>query len=213
MSQIINQEERLRGLLLGTAVGDSLGLPAEGLNSRRTWKFFHGKWRHRFILTHGMVSDDTEHTVFVAQALISSAGSSTAFRRALAWRLRLWVLCLPAGIGFATLRSILKLWLGISPEKSGVDSAGNGAAMRSAIIGAYFLTSRESIDEFVKASTLLTHTDPRALTGALAVAHIAAWGCRNKHSLLQVEEIFTLLHSVGDDNEWQEILSLMRHGN
>ena len=72
----------------------------------------------------------------VAQSLIGSGGDPDAFGRQLAWGFRLWVLGLPAGIGFATLRSILKLWLGVSPQKSGVHSAGNGPAMRAAIIGA-----------------------------------------------------------------------------
>ncbi len=37
--------ERFRGLLLGTAVGDSLGLPAEGLSRERIAKLFKDQWR------------------------------------------------------------------------------------------------------------------------------------------------------------------------
>ena len=54
-----------------------------------------------------MISDDTEHTLFVAQALLAHPNDPAAFQRCLAWKLRLWLLGLPAGIGFATLRSIL----------------------------------------------------------------------------------------------------------
>jgi hypothetical protein len=56
-------------------------------------------------------------------------------------RLRGWLLSLPAGIGFATLRAILKLWLGFPLNRSGVYSAGNGPAMRVAVIGAFFRRS------------------------------------------------------------------------
>ena len=63
-------EQRWRGLILGTAVGDSLGLVAEGISLRRNAKLFHSHWRQRFFLRWGMCSDDTEHTVFVAQALL-----------------------------------------------------------------------------------------------------------------------------------------------
>ena len=119
-----------------------------------------------------MVSDDTDHTVFVAQSLLRAAVDPARFRVALAWRLRLWLLCLPAGIGLATLKSILRLWLGLRP--SGVFSAGNGPAMRSAIIGAFLATDAAARCAHVEASTLLTHTDPLALSGALAVAEIAA---------------------------------------
>lgn len=205
-------EARLTGLLLGVAVGDSLGLPAEGLSRRRTEKFFGGKWRQRLLFGRGMISDDTEHTVFVAQCLLQHPDSVAAFRHRFAWKLRLWFLGLPAGIGFATLRSILKLWLGISPEKSGVYSAGNGPAMRAAIIGAFFAHSPAQIDEYIQASTLLTHTDPKALIGASAIAHLAAWAFRRpSNSPMNTPEIIAILKSCNrsNDAEWEEIVDKM----
>ncbi|TVS08433.1 MAG: hypothetical protein EA424_28605 [Planctomycetaceae bacterium] len=42
---------------------------------------------------------------------------------------------LPAGVGMATARACLKLWLGFPPKRSGVDSAGNGPAMGKAVLG------------------------------------------------------------------------------
>ena len=164
--------ETLTGCLWGCAVGDAIGLPYEGLPPRRARRFACLPLQHRFVGRRGMVSDDTDHTVFVAQSLLRAAGDPGRFRAALAWRLRLWLLCLPAGIGFATLKSILRLWLGLRP--SGVFSAGNGPAMRSAIIGAFFAADAAARRAHVEASTLLTHTDPLALSGALAVAEIAA---------------------------------------
>ena len=157
------------GSMLGTAIGDSIGLPYEGLSRRRASRLLGPPDRHRFFFGRGMVSDDTEHTCMVAQSLIASGGDPEAFGRRLAWGFRLWVLALPAGIGFATLRSIIKLWLGASPEKSGVYSAGNGPAMRAAIIGAA-VEDGAKLTRLVRSSTRITHTDPRAESGALAVA-------------------------------------------
>jgi ADP-ribosyl-[dinitrogen reductase] hydrolase len=45
--------EAFAGVLLGTAVGDALGLPAEGLSRRRIEKRWRGCWRHRFLLGRG----------------------------------------------------------------------------------------------------------------------------------------------------------------
>ena len=162
-------EAPIVGSILGTAIGDSIGLPYEGLSRRRAGRLLGPPDRHRFFFGRGMVSDDTEHTCMVAQSLIGSGGDPDAFGRQLAWGFRLWVLGLPAGIGFATLRSILKLWLGVSPRKSGVHSAGNGPAMRAAIIGAAVDDGAE-LTRLVRSSTRITHTDPRAESGALAVA-------------------------------------------
>jgi ADP-ribosylglycohydrolase len=102
--------------------------------------------------------------------LIFSGGDVDIFSRDLARRFRYWLLGLPAGIGFATLRSILKLWLGFSPRKSGVYSAGNGPAMRSAITGVCYGDDEDRLKDFVRAATIITHTDPKAYWGALAVA-------------------------------------------
>jgi ADP-ribosyl-[dinitrogen reductase] hydrolase len=123
-----------------------------------------------------MVSDDTEHACMVAQALIRSQGVPKRFATSLAWRLRWWLLTIPAGVGWATLRSILKLWAGFPPSRSGVWSAGNGPAMRSAIIGVV-VEDQEQLRELVSVSSRLTHSDPRAEYGAMAVAvaaHLAA---------------------------------------
>lgn len=197
----------IQAVLLGTAVGDSVGLPAEGMSFDRIQKRWHGVWQQRLVLGKGMVSDDTEHTVFVAQGLALYPNDPAGFQRALGWKLRWWLLCLPAGIGFATLRGILKLWMGFPPTKSGVFSAGNGPAMRSAIIGAFFVGNEERIREYVKASTRLTHTDPKAETAALAVALTASWVTLHRESPPSIAEMSSLWLSAGtDDAVWQGLV-------
>lgn len=162
--------EAIKGCILGTAVGDSLGLPYEGLSAKRITKFKVIPLKQSFFFSCGMLSDDTEHTCMVAQSLIESGPDVSLFRQRLAWRMRWWLLGLPAGIGLATLRSIIKLWLGVSPSNSGVYSAGNGPAMRSAIIGVFAGDDTRLLQQLVTASTCMTHSDPRALNGALLVA-------------------------------------------
>ena len=132
------QADAIAGAILGCAVGDAIGLPYEGLSRRRGVRLLGEPVRHRFLFGRGMVSDDTEHTCMVAQALCANPNDPIAFGRDFGRRLRWWLLGLPAGIGLATLRAILKLWLGFAPERSGVFSAGNGPAMRAAIFGAVF---------------------------------------------------------------------------
>ena len=162
--------EAICGCIIGTAIGDALGLPYEGLSPHRARRLFKTLDRYHLLFNHGMVSDDTEHTCMVTQALIASCGQVDIFTRNFSRRLRYWLLGLPAGIGFATLRSILKLWIGFSPQKSGVFSAGNGPAMRAAIIGVCYGNDGPRLKELVKAATIITHTDPKSYWGALAVA-------------------------------------------
>jgi len=195
------------GVLIGTALGDALGLPMEGLTQHRQQRLFPQPLRHRLLAGRGMLSDDTEHTLMVAQALLAYPDDARAFQRCVAWKLRWWLLALPAGVGFATLRAVLKLWLGISPETSGVFSAGNGPAMRSAILGVFFAEQSDKRRAFVSAATRLTHTDPRAEVAALAVAEAAAWVVSGSND---VGGLFTSLEDVSANAEWQALLQRMR---
>ena len=166
------KESALVGTLLGTAVGDAIGLPYEGLSACRGRRIFGEPGRCRFLPSRGMVSDDTEHACITTQALIASGDDVDAFAKHLAWGLRIWLLGIPGGIGLATLKATLKLWLGVPPCRSGVWSAGNGPAMRSAILGAS-INDLSLLRRFVQVSTRITHTDPKAERGAQAVAFAA----------------------------------------
>ena len=160
--------------LLGGALGDSLGLPSEGMNARRVARLRPGTLRQSLVFGHGMVSDDTEHAVMTLLSLRDSDGDEKKFTDALARRLRWWLASVPAGIGMATARSIIKLWFGFNPSSSGVVSAGNGPLMRAPVIGLWFPDSHPQRERMVQASTAMTHRDPRALEAALMIAEAAA---------------------------------------
>ncbi len=165
--------EAVDGCILGTAVGDATGLCYEGLSRQRLSRMVPDIDGPRLLFGRGMISDDTEHTCMVAQSLIVSGGNVLLFRNSLSRQLRFWLLALPAGTGLATLRATLRLWFGAPPDRSGVFSAGNGPAMRSALLGVCHGSDPSLLRELVRASTRITHTDPKAEYGALAVAAAA----------------------------------------
>lgn len=164
----------LKACLLGGALGDSVGLPSEGMNARRIARLRSGPLRQSLIFGKGMVSDDTEHAVMTLLSLMDHDGDSQKFASALACRLRWWLASVPAGIGLATARSLVKLWLGFKPATSGVFSAGNGPLMRAPVIGVWFAGNDAKRNEFVRTSTLITHCDPRATEAAQMIAHAVA---------------------------------------
>lgn len=223
----------LTGCLLGTAVGDALGLPAEGLSPRRRARLFPDIARYHLLpFARGMCSDDTEHTIMVAQALIETAGyakamgNAEAFRSNLAWAMRWWLLGAPAGIGMATLKGILKLWLFLPQRWQGTYSAGNAPAMRSALIGVYWAEEPELLRLHVRAATRITHTDPKAEQAAFAVAIAASFSARNAgrvsapayaahmRSLLAAEgaELANLIDSVAKSVESGETTAAFARG-
>src|ERR1043166_4355274 len=95
----LHPHEAISGILLGTAVGDALGLPAENLSPGRIRRLWKSDWRMRFLFGRGMFSDDTEHTLMVAQTLLSEHSNIERFQRLLAWKFRWWFAALPGGVG------------------------------------------------------------------------------------------------------------------
>lgn len=52
-------QERIEGLLLGTAVADAIGLPTEGMTPAKIKKLgWADSLKHRFFFGRGMWSDD-----------------------------------------------------------------------------------------------------------------------------------------------------------
>jgi ADP-ribosylglycohydrolase len=61
----------------------------------------------------------------------------------------------------------------------GMGSFGNGAAMRIAPMGAYFADDLDRVAVEAKRSSIITHTHPEAIAGAIAVAEAAAYAVRS----------------------------------
>ena len=189
----MNRTDQIAGALLGTAVGDALGLPRENISPRRAAKMFGGPpLEHRFLFGLGLGSDDIEHACMTGQALLAAPEDAQQFGRSLAWRLRGWLLGLPAGIGKATLKACFKLWLGFSHSSSGVHSAGNGPIMRAPLLGVVLKDQPEKLAEYNLLQTRLTHTHPLAEQGAAAIAFTAAYAAKRTVDSIDPEEVFAL---------------------
>ena len=206
----MNPDEQRRidqyvGCLLGTALGDSVGLVCERLSARRIARRWTTPLQQCLVFGYGLISDDTEHAFLTAQSLAQHGQDISRFKKTLAFRLRWWFAAIPAGTGMATARACLRLWCGISPSRSGVWSAGNGPTMRAAIIGLYAAENVTLRAELLLASTVMTHQDPKALTAAVAIAETAAWLVSD-----QKANLWDIWHASGTDQEWKKIIGVMR---
>lgn len=157
------------GCLLGTAYGDALGLPYEGLSKQRAALLLGQPDRFRLLgwpCYWGLVSDDTEHAILTLQVWLHAQGDVQRFANKLARALRWWLLLLPVGVGSATARAIVRSCV---LRQAGVWSAGNGAAMRAPILGVV-MEDEAALLAWIKTSTELTHCDPKARWGSYAIA-------------------------------------------
>lgn len=166
----------MSNVLIGTAVGDALGVPFEtklaSYEPLVAWdgKSFLGSEHHK--LGPGQYSDDTQMSLMVAESLIDNQGFEPDD---LAKRYVDWIVSKRArGYGKTTLVAVGNLINGKSYKESGVPgSYGNGTAMRAAPFGIYFRDDKKALYENVKVDSAITHASEEAEAGALAIAFAA----------------------------------------
>jgi ADP-ribosylglycohydrolase len=188
----MDREARISGVLLGTALGDALGLPCEGLSAARIARRFGRVDRFHLLGSTGFVSDDTEQSALVAQSLARNPSDpARAFRRSLLG----WFLRLPWGVGLATVRACGRIALGL--RRSGVPSAGNGALMRAAVVGAVVEDPARRIAA-ARAIAEVTHTDPRAVEAAVFSSELVASGPTAARARVTHPELASALDRAAD---------------
>ncbi len=181
-----NIEQRFVGTIVGAAVGDALGAPFEGWSAaamKDVPDLFDG-YRRIGAYPSGQYTDDTQLTLALAESLINRRGvdgADIAEKYADLWRTGTIV-----GQGASCHEAMMKLISGRSDwTQCGSEEgrAGNGTAMRVSPIGLWDCDSREDIPRHAEVSSIITHKDPRATAGAIAVAAAVAY-CINYDGFL-----------------------------
>jgi ADP-ribosylglycohydrolase len=181
--------DRAYGALLGLAIGDALGMPAQGM-SRAAIQAEYGPVRgllpagsHQLIaagLPAGSVTDDTEQALLLARLLVEGAGhvDPAAFAEALIqWERTMAAKGSLDLLGPSTKRAVERIAAGVPAVEAGRDGATNGAAMRVTPVGVAYRPDpvERLVDAAVEAS-LVTHNTTIGLGSAAAVAAAVSVG-------------------------------------
>lgn len=164
--------DQIAGTLFGTAIGDALGLYVEGLTAATIARKFGRVDRFLFPFGLGVLSDDTEQSALVAEALLMYGHDVDEFEAYLRWLLVKWFWTFPPGIGKATFQACLNMTVG--SKQVSMTSGGNGAAMRAAVIGTFFPYDSIRRKTFGVRAARVTHGNDEAVDGALYVAEVSA---------------------------------------
>jgi ADP-ribosylglycohydrolase len=167
--------DRFLGCLLGCAVGDALGAPLEGLWSHQIPKQRELLAGFRPVEGYplGQYTDDTQLTVATVKAIVKAGDVSPhAIAKSVA---RLWARESVVGPGGACTRAAHMFlaygdWMTCGAP---VGQAGNGTAMRTAVLGLYFLKDAERLSQAAADVSRITHHDPRSIAGGVAIAKAA----------------------------------------
>ncbi|MEE8471477.1 MAG: ADP-ribosylglycohydrolase family protein [Dehalococcoidia bacterium] len=171
-------ESRFQGCLVGLAVGDSLGAPMEGMSRvgiegryGRVTEMLGGGWHG---LEPGGCTDDTAMMLCIARSIVEKGHFDP---QDVAAKFLHWFDAGPIGIGRTTWVALSEMKGGASWEEAGKIahqrlggmSAGNGSVMRCGPIGLLDFDNHERLVEDSIGSSRITHWDPQACWGAVAV--------------------------------------------
>jgi len=165
-------EAKAIGALLGTFVGDALGMPVEGY-SREMIASAYGEVTELLpgTLGRGMYTDDTQMMIGVAESLIECRGFDGDHMA------RRFVRNFDPerGYGPGAWEAIYRLSQGVPWQRAGEKmfgggSFGNGSAMRIAPVGALYASRPEELVGVAQNTARITHTHPLALGGAVLQA-------------------------------------------
>jgi poly(ADP-ribose) glycohydrolase ARH3 len=174
--------DRARGALLGTFVGDALGMPFEGAPPAAIPKRLTMLEAR---LGRGTYTDDTEMAIALSESLLEHGGIEPgALGRAFADAHN------PRrGYGAGTTEVLRLVRSGLSPQDAacsafgGEGSQGNGAAMRVAPLAVLYADDTAALAEAARESARVTHAHPLGVDAAVVQAAAIAAGLRGEAPL------------------------------
>lgn len=187
-------QDKKKGVFLGLAYGDILGCPVE------TWRDYeikkiYGEYNDlpkeypftqikeinklKKLRPLGLHSDDTQQAMALLTIILSGEWNIPAWQNLLiqgfdkrAWR----------GYGRNFKEAVDRMKRGTAPQLAGTSTAGIGAAMRVAPIGAVYYDNNDELEKCIAESTLMTHGDIRAASFSYAVAFVVQYLLSQEHA-------------------------------
>lgn len=168
--------ERARGMLLGHAAGNALGVPTQSLGTAAA---IAGQWPHgvRDVVRRDTPGSPWDDDVALSVILAEELLTSPVDLRRIAERWASWARLDGRGIGRQTRAALAHFEAhGVPPAApgDGAHGAGNGALSRTLPLALATLNSRRNLISAAWHIAALTHPDPRAAWSAVAMSVAAA---------------------------------------
>ncbi len=206
--------DRYRGVLLGVAAGNGLGIPVEGWPRELIRRHYPGGLRE---IDEGERrrpwDDDLAQTALLAEALLEG---ETLDPRWLGERLLHWLRANGRGVGNLTMAVLESVQAGV-PEKAaarmaweerGRNAAGNGAIMRASPVALRWRRFPGRLVDDARESALVTHHDERCVWSAVALNAVLA---RLLHGgPVDLGTLSLLLESAGAPREVGEAMRVVQ---
>jgi ADP-ribosylglycohydrolase len=164
--------KKFENCILGTAIGDALGMPVEGM-TRNQIRLIYGEIKDFLPSPYGDLkagewTDDTEQMLVLAESIVETTYFSP---ENFAEKLKDWFMNTESRrVGPTSRRAVSNLLSGLPWNKAGVNSDTCGAAMRVMPVGLVYHFSFNLVERYAEIQARVTHTGSAAIGGAVAVA-------------------------------------------
>jgi ADP-ribosyl-[dinitrogen reductase] hydrolase len=188
---------RFVGAMVGFAIGDALGMPTQFL-SRDEIRNYYGNPVTTFTPAHkghasdflpqGSFTDDTQMMLATAECLVE-CGRMEPARQAetlLSWYTSTTPHRTPMRANELACKHLAS---GKGWHKSGVFSAGCGAAIRMPPIGLLYFRNTDALVKAALDDCMITHTDPHARASSVAVAYLIARLVQSSENTLPGDQV------------------------
>lgn len=194
-------KSKIWGVLVGTAVGDAMGMPTECWSQSKIENKFPNGIEKLYPadkedifgrdFAAGKITDDTINMLMILDMLKKNQGKVCVedyVSQLIEWNNNSGVSAYVSGP--STLRALEKISKGVSIEETGVAGTTNGAAMKIAPIG--IISDYKNMEQLVKnvyQICLPTHNTKIAVAGASAAAAAVSYVVRGGNSIEEIWEI------------------------
>lgn len=196
---------RIRGVLIGGAYGDAMGMPTEFWTQEHINERFP-KGIDGFLpsqaddffgrnMLAGEITDDTINTMMIIKMIIESNGiinTESYINQLIKWKNESKVAALVCGP--STLKALEAIERGVSVEETGKLGTTNGAAMKISPIG--FVSDYRNMDSLISNVVMIckpTHNTSIAIQGASIVAGIISYVVSGRNNM---EEMWNLAEEI-----------------
>jgi len=209
---LTTMRERYQGTLLGLASADALGGAVEFMPRAALERDYpEGVREIAGGGPHGLRIGETTDDTAMALAIARACGPNGIDLDGVAANFLAWFESNPKDIGITTSRALSKLAGGVPWREIGTlmmdetpgKLAGNGAVMRAAPVALRFRHDREMLRKVSIDTARMTHPDPMATWGAVALNQAIA-------HLLDAGEIATVIDAAVSDIENSEVVDAIQ---
>jgi ADP-ribosylglycohydrolase len=173
-------KEKVLGSLVGVALGDALGMPTEFMTYRAIRDVYgkvqelvapHKDHYHHPYLTRGQITDDTEQTLALLDALFRhrTLNAEVAAEALVTWATERDVFK-STYLGPSSKKALQRLLDGDNPEQTGFFGTTIGGAMRMLPVALFCMHNPEKTVEVAATVSMPTHGTNLAISGAASMA-------------------------------------------